>query len=145
MNTKDKGNLGEAKVLADLISKKLNVAQPFGDNLPFDLIAIDTNYFMYKVQVKYSTLKDGKITLRKQKWSSNTKRNYVSAYGDGEVDVYAIFCEDVDKVFYVPHKVTASAKTTFEIRIVPAKGKQLNNPNINDGNLFLNFPNEREI
>jgi len=138
MNSKDKGNLAEAKVLADLLSKQLNVAQPFGDNLPFDLIAIDDQYRMYKVQVKFSAIKNGRLTLRKQTWSSNTKRNYCSTYADKDVDIYAVYNDVLDTVFYVPH--TLLAKATFELRVLPAKGRQKSNTNINKSEDFIKFP-----
>ena len=143
MNSKDKGNLAEAKTLADLLDKGLNVAQPFGDNLPFDLIAIDSNMHLYKVQVKYCAIKNGIITLRKQKWSSNTKRNYVSVYKDQDVDVYALYCVDNNMVYYVPHNVTQTATTSFHLRVIPARGKQLHNANIYEAGLFLNFPTKQ--
>jgi hypothetical protein len=95
---------------------------------------------MYKVQVKYSTMKDGKIIIRKQKWSSNTQRHYCSTYKDSDVDVYAVYCEDVDTVFYIKHTDTLEAKTGIEMRINPALGKQGNNQTIRWAKDYKEFP-----
>ena len=39
MNTKDKGNIGEAVILAEFMKKGISVSIPFGDNARYDLIA----------------------------------------------------------------------------------------------------------
>ena len=52
MNSKDKGNIGEAIMLAEFIKRGIQVSIPFGDNARYDLI-IDLNGKLYKVQVKY--------------------------------------------------------------------------------------------
>lgn len=39
MNTKDKGNIGEAVILAEFMKKGIPVSIPFGDNARYDLIA----------------------------------------------------------------------------------------------------------
>jgi hypothetical protein len=49
MSTKRKGNVGEAKVIADLLEQGIKVALPFGDNLPFDLVAIGPDFELRKV------------------------------------------------------------------------------------------------
>ncbi len=141
MNSKDVGNLGEAKVIADLISKQLGVAQVFGDNLPFDLIGISKpKYKLYKIQVKYSKVTRGTVKLRKQKWSSNTQRNYVSVYEDDDVDVYAVYVPDLDKVLYIKHDTIKHIKNSFEIRILEAKGTQQHSLRINHYSKYLEFP-----
>ena len=54
--TTEKGEIGEAMVIADLIRQGHDVAIPFGHNQPFDLIVIrKEDGRLEKVQVKYST------------------------------------------------------------------------------------------
>ena len=52
MNSKDKGNIGEAIVLAEFTKRQIQVAIPFGDNARYDLIA-EFNGKLNKIQVKY--------------------------------------------------------------------------------------------
>jgi PD-(D/E)XK endonuclease len=137
VNSKDKGNVGEAKVLADLISKGIDIAQPFGDNLPFDLLAIDQHLNIYKIQVKYLTLKDGKVTLRNQRWSSNTKRNYVEKYTKAEVDVFAVYVPNLNRLIYVPASFVTSS-TSFVIRFEATGNNQTKNVTMWDA--FVDFP-----
>lgn len=39
MNTKTKGNIGEAVVLSEFVKRGTQVSIPFGDNARYDLIA----------------------------------------------------------------------------------------------------------
>ena len=52
MNSKDKGNLGQALTLAEFIKYNIPVAIPFGDNNRYDLIA-DFNGKLNRIQIKY--------------------------------------------------------------------------------------------
>lgn len=137
MNSKNKGNIGEAKVVADLISKGYDIALPFGDNLPFDIIAITQDLRFIKVQVKYCSLKDGKIRLRNQKMSCNTKRTYTTTYTVAEVDVFAVYCPDNDTLLYVDSKEVVNT-SEFAIRFDSPKNGQV--VNIRQFNEYLEFP-----
>jgi hypothetical protein len=64
MCTKRKGNIGEAKVIADLLEQGIEVAMPFGDNLPFDLIAVDPDLGLWKAQVKFARACHGVIRIK---------------------------------------------------------------------------------
>lgn len=137
MNSKNKGNVGEAKVVSDLISKGYDVALPFGDNLPFDIIAITPLLQFIKVQVKYCSLKDGKIRLRNQKTSCNTKRTYTSVYTVDEVDVFAVYCPDNDVLLYIKSSEVIGTKE-FTIRFGPTGNGQT--VNVRQYDQYLEFP-----
>ncbi len=51
MHTKDKGTIAEACVISDLAKQGHKVALPFGENLPFDLIAIRPDHSLLRLQV----------------------------------------------------------------------------------------------
>lgn len=62
--TTQKGEIGEAMIIADLIRQGHDVAIPFGHNQPFDLIVIrKENGRLERVQVKYAT-SDGRASSR---------------------------------------------------------------------------------
>ena len=64
-HTKDKGDIGLACVMADLLRHDIQVALPISEHLPFDLIAIDPRGAMAKVSVKYRVmLKRGAVTVQ---------------------------------------------------------------------------------
>ena len=56
MNSKDKGNIGEAIILGEFVKRNIQVSIPFGDNARYDLVA-DFNGKLNKIQVKYCNQK----------------------------------------------------------------------------------------
>jgi len=58
-HTKDKGDKGTGNVIADLLSKGIQVCLPLSEHLPFDLIAVKQDGSLLKVSVKYRTLAKG--------------------------------------------------------------------------------------
>ena len=57
-HTKDKGDLGVAKVHADLVSKGFTVLFPATEHAAFDLVAYADGEF-YRLQVKYRSARSG--------------------------------------------------------------------------------------
>jgi hypothetical protein len=123
MSTKHKGNIGEAKVIADLLEQGIEVALPFGDDLPFDLIAVGPGFRLWKVQVKFVCAYHDVIRVKNWRQSENTQRRYERIYTPGQVDVFAVYCPDTDLVYYVSQKEVGE-RTTFHLRIAPTKNKQ---------------------
>ena len=113
MSTKHKGNIGEAKVIADLLEQDLEVAIPFGDNLPFDLIVIDNDYYLWKIQVKYVSTYQGAIRIKNRRQYENTRRRYEYAYSSNQVDVFAVYCPNTDLIYYVSQKEVGDSATFF--------------------------------
>ena len=123
MSTKRKGNIGEAKVVADLLEQGIEVALPFGDNLPFDLVAVGTDFRLWKVQVKFARAYHDVIRVKNWRQSENTQRRYERIYTPAQVDVFAVYCPDTDQVYYVARDEVGE-RTTFYLRIAPTKNQQ---------------------
>ena len=102
MNSKDKGNIGEAIVLAEFTKRKIQVAIPFGDNARYDLIA-EFNGKLNKIQVKYC----GQITENNSficpcaSSTNHTTNKHLSTY-DNDVDYMAFYLASIDKLLLVP-------------------------------------------
>ena len=124
MSTKRKGNVGEAKVIADLLEQGIEVTLPFGDNLPFDLIAVGPDLRLWKVQVKFASAHQGVIRIKNWRQSENTQRRYERSYTPAQVDVFAVYCPDTDLVYYVSQREIGQ-KAAFHLRMTPAKNQQI--------------------
>lgn len=86
--TNQKGELGEAMVLADLQRKGYGVAIPFGHDLAFDLILIRKDSGrLERVQCKYTESDGRSLDVRCQSTSAWVRHTY----GPGEVDWIAVF------------------------------------------------------
>lgn len=123
MTTKQIGNIGEAKVLSELVRLGIPVYLPFGDNEKADLIA-EFNGKLNKIQVKSSQ----KIIEDKVKFSlvSSTmhRQNGVKhIYTENEIDYFALYNLERDKVYLVSINEEGLPKSEVTIRFNPPKTK----------------------
>ena len=96
-NAKRKGAAGEAQFAADALSRGLNVLQPYGDFLSYDLIVENSEGKVFRVQVK--------TTAHKQKGKTNTYR-VTAARGNKRIGKNKLTSRDTDilAVYVVPVK-----------------------------------------
>jgi hypothetical protein len=122
MKESDKGDIGVAQVTADLITKGYEILLPVSASSPYDMVICKNNKF-YKVQVKYRENRKGyiEIELRRHKTVGKTVRH--RAMKKDEVDLYAVYCPEMNKVYYLDEK-SITGKQLIRLRIDnPAKLK----------------------
>jgi hypothetical protein len=113
--TTQKGEIGEAMVIADLIRQGHDVAIPFGHNQPFDRIVIrKENGRLEKIQVKYAT-SDGRVIVTRVESSSAWVRH---KYTVDEVDWLAIYEPTTGQCFYLPPEVWGD-RCRVNLRLTP--------------------------
>ena len=123
MNSKNKGNIGEAIALAEFTKRQIQVAIPFGDNARYDLIA-EFNGKLNKIQVKYC----GQITENNSficpcvSSTNHTTNKYLSTY-ENDVDYMAFYLAAIDKLLLVPIE-QLEGKKTITFRLEPPKNSQ---------------------
>lgn len=97
MNTGTKGDIGEYKAVADLLSKGFEVLSPVSSVSPYDLVVIKDNCF-WRVQVKYRSIKSGSIKIQLRRKS--IERTSIQYRPLIEVEVLCIYCPETDKCYY---------------------------------------------
>lgn len=118
--TTEKGEIGEAMVIADLMRQGHDVALPFGHNQPYDLIVIrKEDGRLEKVQVKYTTGNGQIVRVKIQSTSAWIRHRYTPE----EIDWIAVYDATVEKCFYVHSEVWAG-QTTMNLRLVPTANSQ---------------------
>jgi hypothetical protein len=95
----DVGQRSEAAVLAAFVKHGYRVLTPFGVNHRYDF-ALDMGDRFLRVQCKTGRLRDGAILYNTHSVQSNTRRARQRCY-TGEIDVFAVFCPDTDRVYVV--------------------------------------------
>ena len=123
MNSKDKGNIGEAILLAELTKRQIQVAIPFGDNARYDLIA-EFNGKLNKIQIKYcgQTTENNSFICPCASSTNHTTNKHLSTYEE-DVDYMAFYLVPIDKTLLVPiEKIVGKKTITF--RIDPPKNGQ---------------------
>lgn len=125
MNTKDKGNIGEAIVLAEFIKRQIQVSIPFGDNARYDLIA-DFNGKLNKIQIKYcSRVSENNSFVCQCSSSTNHTTNKCLSTYENDVDYIAFYLASINQVLLVPIEVIKDRKSiTFRTEL-PKNGQQV--------------------
>ena len=118
-NTKRIGDLSEIMVLGALIRAGYYVSIPFGEDHRYDLIA-EKDDVLYKVQVKSGRLRKGAILFAC--YSSHSHRGGGMRRYTGEIDMFGVYCADVDAVYLIPAEdVTA---WSWSLRVESPKNGQ---------------------
>ena len=116
-NPKAIGERSEGVVLAALLRLGLPVLQPFGDNQRYDLV-VDTGTRFVRVQCKTARVYEpGTLifdTCSSQCHRGRGKHSYI-----GQIEVFAVYSPDTDKVYIVP--VSDVGRTAAMLRLEPPR------------------------
>jgi hypothetical protein len=96
-----KGDHAELRVMAAIRQCGWNVLDPFGDNLPYDLVAEWDDNFV-KIQVKASQFDGSSIVFRC--YNSNTSRSGSNrtSYTSDDVDGVAVYSDETETCYWIP-------------------------------------------
>jgi PD-(D/E)XK endonuclease len=119
MQTREKGNLTEAKILAALVAAGYLVSIPFGDGHKYDFL-IDDSSSLWRVQCKTGRVKRGVLIFNSYSQSGNgaTKQGYY-----GLADLFAVLHSESGEVYLVP--VEKFGSTGISLRLVPTVNGQV--------------------
>ena len=116
MNTKDKGDISEAMVLARLLQLGKKVAIPFGENHRYDLLIDDGGVFT-RVRCKTARIRKGCVVFNARSTNARISMNY-----RGEADLFIAYCPQIEKFYQVDVALAAAAFVT--LRLEPTKNNQ---------------------
>lgn len=130
--TKTKGDLGVAMIMADVLKRGYKVAIPVGEDWDYDLIVL-WNGELERVQVKY-TESDGKVIhvpcRSRNNWS-------VKKYTQKMIDWIAVYDKTTDKCYYLPSSLLGNGRVWINLRLTePANNQKFG---INWAEDFLNW------
>jgi hypothetical protein len=128
MNTKERGDLTEAKVVPILMELGYSVSIPFGENNRYDVIA-DSGESLYRCQIK-TARKDDKLIIfnvsdTRHNRTQNTRRQYTSE----DIDVFIAYSPELDQAYWIP--VEDTPKTEMALRLEEPDSKYANTHNAN--------------
>lgn len=124
MNSKDVGNVTEAKALYEFIKRGIPVYRPFGDNTRCDMI-IDVNNHLYRVQAKTSNEENyGSIKCYARSSKNHTTNKKLDTYV-GQVDFFIYYDQARDKIALIPIDIIGD-KQSISLRLEKPKNNQGN-------------------
>lgn len=116
--TKQKGEIAEAFVTYLLKQHGFNVLIPWGEDNKYDLVS-EKNGIFKRIQVKYSTPKNGTVEVR-----IRSCNNYnIIHYSPKDIDIIAVYSSNQRKVYFIPLKGIKN-RSICKLRLVPTKNKQ---------------------
>ena len=122
LHAKTKGNIGEMTIAKDLMLQNYAVFYELGDNSRIGLIAVKDDKLI-KIQVKaYTSINGEYIEVR----GTKSGPNYQFKYASTDINVFAIYMLDLDKIFYLSSKFL-NEQNTITIRFKPSKNSQIKN------------------
>ncbi|HEX8847526.1 MAG TPA: group I intron-associated PD-(D/E)XK endonuclease [Pyrinomonadaceae bacterium] len=123
MQTREKGIVTEAKILAALAAAGYLVLIPFGDGHKYDFV-IDDTVSLRRVQCKTGRIKNGVLFFNSYSQSGNgqTKQGYY-----GLADLFAVLHPDSGEVYLVP--VEKFGMAGVSLRLVPTLNGQVHKIN----------------
>lgn len=101
MDTNQKGDIGLAKVIADATGKGYLCFVPLSPHTAIDLILVSKEGGNRRIQVKYSSMVGGAINVRMQTTTCDGKRTYQNTTDKSLIDLFAVYCPELDKVLYL--------------------------------------------
>jgi Holliday junction resolvase-like predicted endonuclease len=121
---KQKGDLAELKVAADLVERGCSISFPFGEDCDYDLIA-DFEGVLHRVQVKY-TESDGRVVgVRCRSHSlTNGRIRRTKIYTAVMIDWIAVYDRTTDCCYYVPAHELGTGRSHLHLRLVPTRNGQ---------------------
>jgi hypothetical protein len=121
---KEKGDLAELIVAADLARRGWEIAVPWGENSDFDLIAFRGDQ-LERVQVKYSGASPDIVQVRCHSQSlTNGRVRQVKRYTAAMIDWIAVYHQPSDRCFYVPASELGNGRAMLHLRLAPSLNNQ---------------------
>lgn len=118
--TKEKGNIGLAKTIAELTVQKIHVSIPIEEDLKYDLIS-EKDGVCKTIQVRYCTPSNNALAVKLKSVWSDKKGNHIIVRKKGDFDILAVYCPSNDKVYFVDDKSFENT-TVIYLKLMETKG-----------------------
>lgn len=118
-HTKDKGDLGVAMTIADLVGRGYGICLPMAEHMPFDLIAISESGEPARVQVKYAKTKNHSFFMKLVSSYATSGGSRSKRIDFSMIDGWAVFNPEAG-VIYVPKSEAEGMTAGLTFRIAKA-------------------------
>jgi Holliday junction resolvase-like predicted endonuclease len=120
---KQKGDLAELKVAADLAQRGCSISIPFGEDSDYDLVA-DFEGRLHRVQVKYTESDGNTVTVRCRSHSlTKGKVRSTKRFTSSMVDWIAVYDRTSNRC-YCPSWELGAGRSMLHLRLAPARNGQ---------------------
>ncbi len=124
LNPNVKGNIAEQAILFEAVKLGVPLLRPVGEHYRWDL-AFDIAGRIWRVQCKWGRLSpDAAVVMVKLATNRCTPNGYIrTTYDENEVDLFGIYCGELDRCFLIPGELGAGRKEIW-LRLIPSRNNQ---------------------
>jgi PD-(D/E)XK endonuclease len=124
MNSNVKGAVAEQAIVLAAMKLQLPVWRPVSEHSRADLM-LEIGGDLQRVQVKWGRLSGSRdVVIVPLRTSRCTPSGHVrTTYNDGEIDLFAVYCGDLDRSFLLPASQFAG-RQRINIRLTPSRNGQ---------------------
>ncbi|MBV8694575.1 MAG: hypothetical protein JO183_03695 [Ktedonobacteraceae bacterium] len=126
-HTDKTGDISEAAIITRLLQSGYVVLTPYGKNHRYDLLIEDADGKFWRIQCKTGWMDEEQTVILFATASSynHTAKQKGWRHYRGQADYFAVYCEELDKVYLVP--VDTVGVTQAKLRLAATKNKQNKN------------------
>ena len=130
LNHKEMGERSEAIIIGRLVYSGYTILKPYGENQRYDLVIEDADKQFWRVQCKTAWSSRDQKTIIFNSCSNHyayvwQKSTMTRKHYRGDVDFFAVYSPDLDKVYLIPIYHVGTTQVT--LRLVPTENKQEKN------------------
>jgi hypothetical protein len=136
MNSSVKGAVAEQAIVLAAMKLGVPVLRPVSQHGRTDL-ALDIGGKLLRVQVKWGRLSPAQDTITVVLYTSRctTKGHVRASYGEGEVDLFGVYCGELDRCFLLPGPPLAG-RNAIRLRLTPPRNGKRSCINLADDFTF---------
>ena len=117
--TKEKGDLGQAMIMADLFKRGFKVLLPVGEDWKFDLVIYRNGKFE-RIQCKYDGIFIDTVFVNCRSCNNHSRTKYT----DQDIDWIGIYHKASDLCYYIPSNLLGKGRAALSLRIKDPINKQ---------------------
>lgn len=118
VSPKEKGEITEQIVITEFMKKGYTILRPIGDNKRYDIV-IENNNIFQRIQIKTGFFINGCVKFNTSSNRSNTKKNTSTPYTNNDIELFAVYCYETNKVYILP--IDESNKYHIQLRVNATK------------------------
>ena len=118
------GEISEAAIITRFLQLGYVVLTPYGGNQRYDMVIEDAEEQFWRIQCKTGRIDEGRTTIQFRAIIQNvTGKNRQPRYYQGQCDYFAVYCEELNKVYLIPVDQVGQL-ITATLRLTPRKYNQ---------------------
>lgn len=123
VDSNQKGNVAELAIAAEAARLGLSVLKPLTEHERYDLV-LSVGRALLRVQCKWGSRQGDVVFARVGSCYHSPTRGYVKAtYTTSEVDLIAIYCQELDRCYLLPVELV-TGQSRIQLRLEPARNNQ---------------------